>query len=83
MLRLLAVVLVAVSAVACTSSTSENGPAECDAAGGYCRTGSGPCQGTVGPQDCDPENSPGGFFCCLPCPGGQMPGDGGIVTGCQ
>jgi hypothetical protein len=76
----LVAVLLAVGAVACSNS-SPNGAAECADAGGTCNIGM--CRGTAGPQVCDPGLDPGGAFCCLPCPSGMMPSDGGGITGCH
>ena len=76
--------VLAASVLACSSDSSANGAADCVAAGGECIIGSGPCKGTEGPQDCNPDRNPGGAFCCLPCPAGQSPRDGGLpVTGCE
>ena len=78
--RLLGIAL----AMAIISCNSSNGPAECVAAGGACLLGPESCRGTKGPQDCNPDHNPGGAFCCLPCPSGQEPADGGLpVTGCH
>ena len=35
----------------------------------------------IGPQDCNPDRNPGGAYCCLPCPSGTKPNDGG--TACE
>jgi hypothetical protein len=63
---------------ACSSRNS--GPAECVAAGGKCILGGNKCPNS-GPQDCNPDRNPGGAFCCLPCPQGMKPNDGG--TACE
>jgi hypothetical protein len=73
-------VLLAVATLA--SCAAADGPARCVAAGGRCVIGppSNCAGGTVGPQDCNPDRNPGGAICCLPCPSGQVPVDGG--SGC-
>jgi len=68
---------IAVGSWACSSS---NGPEACVAAGGRCIIGGNKCP-NHGPQDCNPDRNPGGAFCCLPCPAGTAPNDGG--TACQ
>jgi hypothetical protein len=42
-----------------------SGPAACAAAGGQCLVGGGTHCAVVGPQDCNPDEAPGGAFCCL------------------
>jgi hypothetical protein len=63
--------------------TQKSGPEACEAAGGVCRigglAGTGICP-NLGPQDCNPDRNPGGAVCCLPCPGGTVPAEGG--SGC-
>jgi len=64
--------------------TENTGAAACVAAGGRCIVGSGPCLGTIGPENCNPDRNPAGEFCCLPCTSGQVPADGGLpATGCR
>jgi len=59
------------------------GPEACKAAGGTCVVGGTQCIGTVGPQDCNPDRTPAGQYCCLPCPALQTPADGGFPpAGC-
>ena len=69
------------------ASCGQSGEAACEAAGGQCVLGGGPCSGTQGTQECNPNVNPGGAFCCLPCPVGQTPNDAGnahvIVSGCH
>jgi hypothetical protein len=66
--------------IGCNSATN----AECLAAGGQCLIGDVQCQGTAGTQQCEAEQSPAGIYCCLPCPSGQTPNDGGSpTTGCH
>ena len=77
----LGILALATLLVGCNAS---NGPAECVAAGGACILGSRSCVGTEGSPDCNPEGNPAGAFCCVPCPAGQRPADGGYhVSGCQ
>jgi hypothetical protein len=68
----------AVLLAACTAGQS--GQDACVAAGGQCLAGGYHC-GYVGPQDCNPDRSPGGWFCCLGCPNGTTPApdDAGIA----
>ena len=48
------------------ASKGGNGVAECADAGGNCILGPPTnCQGMVGPQDCNPDQNPGGALCCL------------------
>jgi hypothetical protein len=48
----------------------------CQEMGGSCITP--PCMGTfVGGDVCNPSHNPGGFACCVPCPGSQTFFDGG------
>jgi hypothetical protein len=79
--------VVGVAVFGCNNSGGSDagtGSAECVAAGGGCIVGSGPCEGTQGPQDCNPDLTPAGAFCCLPCPSGQTPNDAGLpATGCH
>jgi len=77
-LTVLFAMAVAVGGWACSSSN--DGPAACVAAGGQCILGGNHCP-NAGPQDCNPDRNPGGAFCCLPCPAGTSPNDGG--TACQ
>lgn len=78
MIRTLSLLVLALVALAACST----GPAECAAAGGKCVIGPPMnCHGMVGSQDCNPDRNPGGALCCLPCPDGQTPVDGG--PGCQ
>jgi hypothetical protein len=74
-------VVIAVWAVGCSASTNGS---ECVAAGGGCFVGGNQCKGTEGPDDCGPQQpNPGGSYCCIPCPPGQTPNDGGFPTGCH
>jgi hypothetical protein len=79
-MRTIAALLMLVFAAAC--SENDSGPAACVAAGGQCVIGGGgnTCP-NAGPQDCNPDRNPGGAFCCLPCPQGTKPNDGG--TACE
>ncbi len=56
--------------------------AACTGAGGTCKVGPPDprsCAGTVGP-DCYPlAFTPGGHWCCVPCPPGQTQVDGGLA----
>jgi len=75
-----AAVAVLLIAMGACSKPSE----ECTSAGGTCGIGpSGGCP-NVGPQNCNDTNvtDPGGHFCCLPCPKGTKPSDGGTVAMC-
>lgn len=63
---------------ACSGSNS--GPAACAAAGGQCVVGGNQCP-NAGPQDCNPDRTPSGAFCCLPCPNGTKANDAG--TACE
>jgi hypothetical protein len=72
--------LLAIAAL--TACAAADGPAQCAAAGGRCVIGPpSNCVGMIGPQDCNPDRNPGGAICCVPCPSGQTPVDGG--TGCH
>jgi hypothetical protein len=75
-------VIVAMWTLGCSSSTNGS---ECIAAGGRCFVGGDLCMGTGGPDDCGPDDqNPGGSSCCVPCPAGQTPNDGGFYpTGCH
>ena len=59
-----------------TTSDAPSGPAACAAAGGACIPGApgGCADGTLGPQDCNPDRNPSGAVCCLP--GSGEPADG-------
>ncbi len=47
-------------------SSSGSGADACAEAGGECLVGGGgPRCAKVGPQDCNPDENPGGFACCL------------------
>jgi hypothetical protein len=61
-------------------SGNESGPAACVAAGGQCVLGGNTCP-NHGQQDCNPDRTPGGAFCCLPCPQGTKSNDAG--TACE
>jgi hypothetical protein len=63
---------------ACSGTSS--GPEECRAAGGQCVIGGNPCPNR-GPQDCNPDQNPGGASCCLPCPKDTTLNDAG--TACE
>ena len=52
------------AAQGCSGNGDTSGPADCVAAGGQCVVGSVKCAES-GPQDCDPNHTPAGFFCCL------------------
>jgi hypothetical protein len=81
MLRLtLAAALLLATLGSCTAS--ESGPDQCVAAGGQCVLGNYQCP-YRGTQDCNPDRSPGGAFCCLGCPTGTTPAplDGGSGMG--
>ena len=69
-----ALVLLLMTVGAC----SNGGPAACAAAGGKCVIGSNACPNR-GPQDCNPDQTPAGSFCCLPCPGGTKANDAGTA----
>jgi len=58
-------VLLATATLSCTSSSSPLGSA-CTSAGGTCVLGGHPCskQGATNAQDCNPDENPGGAFCC-------------------
>jgi hypothetical protein len=51
-----------------TASDAPSGPAACAAAEGACIPGApgGCADGTIGPQDCNPDRNPSGAVCCLP-----------------
>jgi hypothetical protein len=76
----IAMAFVLVAASACSSDSEPPGPAACAAAGGRCVLGGATCPHR-GTQDCNPDNNPGGAFCCLPCPKGTQANDAG--TGCR
>ena len=68
-----------IGAWACSSSKgSSTGPEACVAAGGQCLLGVHPCPNR-GTQDCNPDQNPGGAFCCLPCPSGTTANDAGTA----
>ena len=60
--------------VGCSSS----GTGACPAAGGQCMPGGAVCANR-GPQNCNPDQNPGGSFCCLPCPTGTKANDAGTT----
>ncbi len=71
---------------ACSSATGQPIGRACIAAGGECRIGAPECAGVADQvdysTDCNPDENPGGGFCCLPCPSGMSPpADGGY--GCE
>ena len=70
---------------ACGTAGKENPGDNCKAAGGTCVLGPADpvaCPGGSETLDCNctPVCNPGGGHCCLPCPSGKAPADGG---GCQ
>jgi hypothetical protein len=82
---LLTVVLVALGQGAC-SKTSDSG-GMCASAGGTCLLGGNACtkQAAASAQDCNPDNNPGGAFCCLEVAGEDSgvpsdAGDGGVSS---
>ncbi|HEY3452857.1 MAG TPA: hypothetical protein VGK67_41325 [Myxococcales bacterium] len=81
-LRRVLPLLAVVGLAACGSSNPLTG-VQCEAAGGQCLLGNvlGPCPGGIEAMDCNPSQNPGGGHCCLPCPSGKTPVDGG--QGCQ
>jgi hypothetical protein len=66
--------------LAAAGCEKQNGPELCAAAGGTCVLGGHVCPNR-GPQDCNPDQNPGGAFCCLPCPDGGRASDAG--TACE
>src|SRR6202171_6584118 len=79
--RAFALVLATTGLAGC-AGTGSDGPAQCVAAGGRCVIGPPTnCVGMIGSEDCNPDRNPGGAICCLPCPTGETPVDGG--TGCH
>jgi hypothetical protein len=77
-----AIVMLMAVVGACSSSSSSgsSGPQECVEAGGQCIIGSNPCP-NKGPQNCNPNSTPAGQICCLPCPSPTKPNDAG--TACE
>ena len=80
--KLSVVMLLALGALAAGACGSQSA---CDKAGGTCVLGSGlGCAGQLAPDkggcDSDPP-TPAGGICCVPCPAGQTPDDGG--AGCH
>jgi hypothetical protein len=78
----LATLLLTMILAACSSGSGASGPAQCVAAGGDCRIPNpdNPCANR-GPQNCNPDLTPAGAFCCLPCPSGTHANDAG--TACE
>jgi hypothetical protein len=75
----LTLLVVAATTVACTSSSPAG--STCTSTGGRCVLGGVPCskQAATSAQDCNPDENPGGAFCCLDVgdAGTTAPADGG------
>ena len=72
----IAAAMAALVVVACAACNND----ACSGAGGHCELGGTRPGCFLGPQtDCNsnPPN-PGGGHCCLPCPAGMVPNDGGL-----
>jgi hypothetical protein len=75
---------VVVAALAMTIGACSKPSEACTSAGGTCGVGPGVGCPNIGPQNCNDTNvnDPGGHYCCLPCPKGTKPSDGGTVAMC-